>query len=128
MSTSDIKKSNIKTAVSYLVISAFLVLIGLVYEHFSHGVYSFYMVHSYIFALGAGAIFFLIIALAGRRLSNLFADVWGAFIATGTAGFLFKGIIEIYGTTSKYTRIFMVATVLTGIIGMFIFIRDISKK
>ncbi len=45
------KKSG-RTSLNYLWISLFCLLFGAVYELFSHGVYSMYMIYAFVFPLG----------------------------------------------------------------------------
>ncbi|MBO6112381.1 MAG: hypothetical protein J6P45_04975 [Lachnospiraceae bacterium] len=85
----------------YFFISLFLMLFGAVYEWFSHGVYSYYMLYAFGFPLIGGALPCLLCIMNGRKLLPGMSNcLWGAGIAALTAGSLFKGVLDIYGTSS----------------------------
>ena len=50
---------NLKTAFIYLIISILLMIAGAVYEHFSFGVYSYFMIYAFAIPLAGGALPFL---------------------------------------------------------------------
>lgn len=54
-----------KTALIYLLASIICAVFGAVYEIFSHGVYSFYMIYAFAFPLVCGTLPFLLLSLAG---------------------------------------------------------------
>lgn len=101
MSTSDTKKYG-KTALVYLIISIFLVLFGAVYEHFSFGVYSYFMLYAFAFSLVGGALPALIFALRGVHASPwpMAAWLYRSGIATLSIGSIIRGVLDIYGTAN----------------------------
>ena len=95
-----------KTAFVYLLFSLFLVLFGAVYERYSHGVYSFYMLYAFIFPLAGGVLPFSIICLYG---ATRYPPVWvcrlyHCGIAALSVGSIIQGVLEIYGTTNALVR------------------------
>ena len=99
----DFIKQAAKTSSVYLLISLFCALFGAVYEMFSHEVYSFYMIYAFVFPLAGGALPFLILSILlfhirwypgtiGRNLHH-------------SVGSIVQGILDIYGTTNRLTRI-----------------------
>lgn len=112
MSTSGIesgRKGMARTGLAYVYVSVFLALFGAVYEYFSHGVFSYYMAYAFGFTLAGGALPFFHIAfsrahLPGRACLNLYH----AGIATLSAGSLFQGALEIYGTTNRLTCVYWI--------------------
>lgn len=77
----------------YFFLSLFVLLFGQIYEHFSHGVYSNYMLFAFLFPfLGL-----FLPSLFGRRADPF---LWKCGVASLTVGSLYKGILEIYGTSS----------------------------
>ena len=101
MSTSDTKKYG-KTALVYLIISIFLVLFGAVYEHFSFGVYSYFMLYAFAFSLVGGALPALIFALRSVHASPwpMAAWLYRSGIATLSIGSIIRGVLDIYGTAN----------------------------
>lgn len=101
MFTSDTKKYT-KIALVYLVIAVFCGLFGAVYEQFSHGVYSGYMLYAFAFPLIGGTLPALIIALLGakRQPEAVSVILYRCGIATFTVGSIIRGVLDIYGTTN----------------------------
>lgn len=57
LSTSD--NRYLKTSFIYLIVSIVLMIAGAVYEHFSFGVYSYFMIYAFAIPLAGGALPFL---------------------------------------------------------------------
>ena len=57
-----------KQCLYYLAASLFLAVFGRIYEHFSHEVYSWYMMYAFLLPLAGGALPALILSLYGRGL------------------------------------------------------------
>lgn len=65
LSTSDTRLQN--TIFGYLAVTAACVLLGAVYETFSHGVFSYYMIYAFAFPLAGGVIpFFFSNSFTGK--------------------------------------------------------------
>ena len=67
MSISAIDRKCVKLAFYHLLFAAVTALGGFVYEQFSHGVYSDFMVYAFLLPLVLGACPLLIRACAGKR-------------------------------------------------------------
>lgn len=103
--------NNTKRLYIYVAITLFCGLFSFVYEHFSHDVYSSYMV--YLFA------FPLVLGVLPQGLALLFPKLgrggpWqpvihGFAVATLTVGSLLQGIVEIYGTSTRYITYYFAA-------------------
>lgn len=97
-----------KTGFVYLLVSLFCVLFGAVYEHFSHEIYSGYMIYSFVFPLAGGTLPFSIMSvyefkyLPGRLPLNLY----NAGIASLAVGSVMEGVLEIYGTQNDLLKIY----------------------
>ncbi len=120
MSISDIKikkRKARKTVIIYLGVTLFCGLFSMVYEHFSHGVYSDYMIYLFLFPLSGGVLPFAVIGLMDRLYfpGRISLNLYNSGIATLSVGCCFKGVLEIYGTTSYYMPVYwIVGTVLTA--------------
>lgn len=118
------------TGFVYLLISLFCVLFGAVYEHFSHEVYSYYMIYAFLFPLLGGTAVFYGLSLFGKRMPGRIAcNLYHSGIATLTIGSLFCGVLEIYGTTNALTSVYWIVGwlfVLAGVI--FYFLSDLKKS
>lgn len=108
MSTSAIDRAQ-RTAFVYLVVSILTAIGGGVYEFFSHGVWSGFMVYAFLFPLLLGALPFSILSLTGNTMPAAWAlNFWHAGTATLTVGSLFEGALEIFGTTNHLTLLYWV--------------------
>ncbi len=128
MFSSDIEKNKlrcVKTALVYLSVSIFCALFGAIYEVFSHGVYSFYMIYAFAYPLVGGALAFLILFFVKttRYPNNLACNLYHSGVATLTVGSIVQGVLEIYGTTNVLTdfyKIIGIPMVVAGI-GIYLF-------
>lgn len=82
------------SVIKYWVCAALTAAFGLIYEHFSHGVFSGYMVFAFLIPLLAGITRLL---PPFRKRGGLF---WSCGTLTLTVGSLLRGALDIYGTTS----------------------------
>lgn len=96
-----------RTAFAYLLSTIGTAFFGAVYERFSHGVWSFWMVYAFAFPLLLGALPFSILALRKRPLpSRGSRQLHHAGVATLTVGSVMQGVLAIYGTTNRLTVIY----------------------
>ena len=95
----------------YAAAVAGTLLFASVYEAFSHQVYSAYMLCAFLFPLLGGLLPCLLLgALPARhRPDGISRRLYGAGIAALTAGSLFRGALEIYGTTSRLSAVYWAA-------------------
>lgn len=116
-----------KTGLVYLITALFCAVFGAVYERFSHDVHSGYMIYAFLFPLAGGALPFCGMALLGcRKLpGRLAVNLYNAGIAALTVGSIFHGILQIYGTTNRLSRIywflgaeFAIAGILFYLVGL----------
>ena len=112
---------NVIKARRYLIAALMLAAAGALYELFSHGVYSNYMIYAFAYPLVMGCLPYLadsrgIIKKAGPVGETLLL----ASIATLSIGSVIKGVLEIYGTTSFLTTVYPVlgAMLLIGAIAV----------
>lgn len=147
----------------YLAAAIFCALFGAVYEFFSHGVFSFFMIYAFAIPLAAGTFPLLWIALrtrkhigneAGRNNDGWDDDgmsiydlchnevetdidtpkrmfhfpgsvelnAWGSGIAAMTMGSIFRGVLDIYGTTNKLVIVYPVVGTVMMTFGLVSFI------
>lgn len=132
MSISAIEKRRRKMAQTgfvYLGLSLFCALFGAVYEGFSHGVYSYFMIYAFGFPLAGGALPFFALAFSDRRPPGRAAlNLYHSGIAAMTVGSLFEGVLEIYGTTNRLVAVYwMVGGLLWGC-GLFFYLIGSAAK
>ena len=92
----------------YAIAAAGTALFGAVYECFSHQVYSKAMIFAFLIPLLGGALPGLLLERlpARQRPGGPSRWLWGAGLTVLTAGSLFRGVLEIYGTTSRLSAVY----------------------
>ena len=81
--------------------TVFLALFGAIYEAFSHEVYSYYMIYAFALPLVLGVLPFALLLFCGKRPPRAAALLWNYGIAALSVGCVFRGVLEIYGTTNS---------------------------
>ena len=123
MSTSVIKKEIIK----YLYMSIFCGIFGLIYEHFSHNVYSGFMLFSFLIPLISTILCFIMYKSKGRIHNRVNNNLLFASTITLTLGSLLKGVLDIYGTTNKLVIIYLYLGIGLLIINLILYIINLYK-
>ncbi len=105
------KRNMRKISLIYLLVAIFCALFGIIYEQFSHGVYSGYMIFAFAFPLIGGTLPFAALSLFAHGLlpGRLPRFLYNAGIAALTVGSMMKGVLEIYGTTNDLLKIYRFA-------------------
>ena len=94
----------------YVAAAIAVALFAFVYELFSHQVYSNWMLFAFLFPLAGGVIPFSFLVIAKKPLPCAAGRcLYGSGIAALTAGSVFQGILEIYGTTSRLSPVYWIA-------------------
>ena len=136
-----------KKTLSYLFLSLFVLLFGQIYEHFSHGVYSNYMLFAFLFPLLGLFLPNLLLRLLPKKdvakserctwsmersstsltgEKNFSFWKWG--IATLTVGSLYKGILEIYGTSSHLELSYLIVGCGFCLLGCILFFTGVKRE
>ena len=93
----------------YLGISVFVFIFGQIYEYFSHGVYSSYMIFAFLIPfIGLFIPSLLNNLILKRTVSDNVTLPWKCGIATLSAGSIYKGILEIYGTSGTFEMVYLI--------------------
>lgn len=123
MYTSDISlKRNLLGNIAGTV---FLALFGAVYELFSHEVYSYFMIYAFAVPLILGVMPYTLLLISRKVPGRAALNLWNSGIAALSVGCVFRGVLEIYGTTNSLSVIYPVsglllltAGLITGIVGL----------
>ena len=116
MFTSDTNKPDRgaagRTALIYLGVTVLCISFDRIYALFSHGVSSPYMSLMFLYPLmGGAAVYFLLWLTAPRARENrnlrLAEHCYNPGIAALTVGSALRGILDIAGTTSPYTPVYV---------------------
>ena len=120
MYTSDNK--TIRHCLGHIFAAVFLAVFGAIYEYFSHEVYSFFMIYAFAIPLLFGAVPYGILAGKENAISDLARSLWNCAIATFSVGCLFKGALDIYGTTNRLIIVYPVVGTLLGVSAVISFV------
>ncbi len=108
-------KELLKNTAIHIITALFTALFGAVYEHFSHEVYSYYMIYAFAFPLAMGAFPYIVMILKRKHPSVTAVSLWNSSIAAFTVGCIFKGVLDIYGTTNRLIIVYPATGIILGI-------------
>ena len=91
-----------------LFAAAFTAFFGAVYEHFSFGVWSFWMVYAFAPFL-LGAIWLLVLSKHKALPGDLFLGLLEPGLVMLTLGSILAGVVEIYGTENRLLPVLPIA-------------------
>lgn len=128
-----------KILVRYLAITAFCLLVSLIYGHFSHGIHSFWMnwlafwpliLGAVPAALSAADIFPFRGTTDERGAGEVMKDIYRFGIAAVTVSSFLKGVLEIAGTDSVYPDVLRYAGAVMLVCGAagFFFVRHRDRQ
>ncbi len=125
----DIIKNIVKSALINFVFALFCALFGAIYEIFSHEVYSYFMIYAFAIPLVMGTAFYiLILRFAKRKPERISVSFWNMAIATLTFGSIFKGVIDIYGTTNRLIIVYPVAAAVLVVFAIASYLMQREKQ
>lgn len=112
-----------KKSLIYLGISIFLFIFGQIYEYFSHGVYSSYMMFAFLIPfIGLFIPSLLNNLILKRKITDNVTLPWKCGIATLTVGTIYKGVLEIYGTSGTFEQVYLIIGSLLCIIATIVLV------
>lgn len=117
------------TKVRYLNISLGTLIFSLIYELFSHHVYSKYMLFAFLIPLILG--YFKDIIMCNFKLkksTSMNESVHLSGIMTLTIGSILMGVLEIFGTTNKLICVYLYTGLFLLTISLLLYILNYSKK
>ena len=106
----------------YVLAAVNVAVFSAIYEHFSFGVYSPFMIFAFVVPLLMGGLVFLLLGRAckktGSTVPALVCKFWHAAVATLTVGFLFRGVLDIYGTSSSLGAVYWTASAVLATLSL----------
>ena len=118
-------KQRKKYILCHFIAAVFFAVFGMVYELFSHGVFSPFMAFAFTIPLVAGGILQSILLKTKVRIPDLALRLWNYSIALLTVGSIWKGVLDIYGTTN---RLIVYYPIFGGILLLLAVVQFILKK
>lgn len=104
----ELRRQTLRIFRSYVIAAAVVAVFAVVYNHFGHGVQSFYMNFAWIWP-AAGALAGFLFSLADRSFTEPGRVFLSCGLATLTVGFILQGVFEIAGTNSPFIPLFLAA-------------------
>ena len=103
--------------------AAVCLIIGIVYEFFSHDVISIFMIGAFLVPLVLGALPNMIIGLNGLKApGNAAENVYACGIVTLTTGTMLKGVLDIFGTTNSLLGYYIIVGIAFAVFGTVIYL------
>lgn len=130
MYISENRQRLLKYALYHLMAALLLALFGAIYEHFSHQVYSGWMIYAFMIPLGLGTVPFLLMGLR-RKPADLLCGMplllYNSAVAALAVGSAFQGILEIYGTTNRLIYFYPGLAAVLLITALILLLKDRRK-
>ena len=132
MFTSD--RNDLRTAFRYLIISVLLAFGGAVYEMFSFGVYSYFMIYAFAVPLCMGAIPFMTKYMLGLRkdetaggerysaVRKWSGELYHSAVAALTIGSIVQGALEICGRPNHLVAVYPMAAIVLLLMSLLLMI------
>ncbi len=108
--------------------TVFLALFGAIYEAFSHEVYSYFMIYAFAVPLTFGVLLYTLLLIFKKYPGRVALNLWNSGIAALSVGCVFRGVLEIYGTTNSFSAVYPVAGSLLSASGLIAGIAGMHKK
>lgn len=127
------RKLAMRKVLRYVISTIAAAVFGAVYEYFSFGVYSYYMLYAFAFPLVLGVLPWMLAAMDVKGPGVGFPgqqtiDLWGYGITTLTVGSILHGVLDIYGTTSAFTKYYFIVGAILLLTAAMIFIGRKEKQ
>lgn len=108
LDTNDLKKQT----KNYIFFSIFCLIFGIIYECFSFGVYSKFMMFAFLIPLIFGVAITYILNKKNIKINAISNNLYNSSVITFTVYSIIQGILEIYGTTNMLSIIYIASGVL----------------
>ena len=131
LSTSDKRPLDLeKWRKTYLYVSAGCLVFSMIYECFSHNVFSPYMVFAVAFPLLGGLVAGELLKKvpAGHLPGQLPAEVYHCGLATLTVGSIVRGVMDIYGTENPLVKYYAYVGIGLLVLSIALWLASFQKK
>lgn len=108
--------------------TVFLALFGAFYESFSHEVYSYYMIYAFTIPLILSVLPFTILLFGKRYPCKAALNLWNAGTVALSTGSVFKGVLDIYGTTNSLCTVYPIVGFLLLCAGITVWLVRSNQK
>lgn len=112
----------------HLLAAVFFAVFGAVYEHFSHEVYSYFMIYAFLLPLVLGALPYTVCLWRSFFPGERVIQLWNAAVLTWTVGAVFKGVLDIYGTTNGLWILYPLAGAMLAVLAFWFLIPALTYR
>ena len=121
--TLDIKQMKTQVLI-YIIETLFCILFAIIYESFSHGVFSKFMILAFLIPLILGVIVTYILCFFKREKlpTALENKLYNAGVVNLTVGSIMEGVLQIYGTTNVKIFLYLIFGILLLTISILFYI------
>ena len=117
----EAQKTARKTKYIFLAAAVFCLIFAVVYECFSHGVISWFMLLAWTVPMTGGFVPMLI--FGRRKMARYFPGClsrycWYTWIGLFTVAMILKGVLDIYGTTNKLLNLYWKLGICAAVISL----------
>ncbi len=127
--SNEMVKKNKKIVLLFTVVTIFIAVFSTIYEFFSFGVYSPYMVFAFLIPLIFGIVpFGSCIALKRKLPARSSVEMYSGAVMLLTAGCIVRGVLDVYGTTNRKLILYPIIFVVMVIVSFYLKYRDENKK
>lgn len=102
--------------------SVFVLIFGIIYEMFSHGVISYYMIFAFLIPL-INFLINIIFISSKIKINKLSKNLFSMSICTFTFLSILKGVLDIYGTTNNLIFVYLIVGLILLVTSIFLFIK-----
>ena len=122
--TDKARRRVLRHAAGELAAAIFCGVFGMIYELFSHEVYSYWMIYAFMFPLAAGLVLVIMALGCKRPPARKFLNTLNAAIAALTLGSISAGVVAIYGSTNVLVKVYPVIGGIMLLAAVFFFITE----
>lgn len=102
--------------------SVFVLIFGIIYEMFSHGVISYYMIFAFLIPL-INFLINIIFINSKIKVNKLSKNLFSMSICTFTFLSIIKGVLDIYGTTNNLIFVYLIVGIILLVTSIILFIK-----
>ena len=102
----------------YLLVTFICLFFGMIYEMFSHQIYSLYMIYAFLIPFLFGYVPTYYLCKKKKSINRIIVNFYNASIGNFTLYSIFRGILEIYGTTNQLLNVYLYVGLLFIILSM----------
>ncbi|MBO7740493.1 MAG: hypothetical protein J6S34_03125 [Clostridia bacterium] len=123
------QKKNLRAPIWYASLTVFVLVFGIVYTHFGHGVTSDHMTYAFLPLLAVTVLYLLFPFVKAIPRPERFSATFLAFsVASFTLWRITQGVLQIAGAYSDYDNILYITAIICLVIAIILYPTEIVWK